>query len=79
MDRSRIPLGQQTVAYEAVTVSPLMDFPEGHWRSNPDRETMIREFKESGLHPFDVLELRPPDVVVVDHRRSSGGKNDQER
>lgn len=60
-------LGSLTVAYEAVTASPLLEFPQGHWRNSPDRQTMVDEFIAEGAHPFDVFESRPPDAVVVDH------------
>jgi hypothetical protein len=69
-------LGSLTVAYEAVTASPLLEFPEGRWRSSPDRQTMIDEFIAEGGHPFDVFDFRPPDAVVVDH--AARGLVDQE-
>ncbi|TYR36737.1 hypothetical protein FY036_00675 [Mesorhizobium microcysteis] len=62
-------LGSLSVAYEAVTGSPLLEFPQGHWRSDPERQAMIDAFVTDGMHPFDVLEHRPPDLVVVDHNR----------
>jgi hypothetical protein len=65
-------LGSLTVAYEGVTASPLIEFPQGHWRSNPDRQAMIDSYVAEGLHPYDVFKLRPPDVVVIDHSRNSG-------
>jgi hypothetical protein len=55
-------LGALTVAYEAVTASPLLEFPQGHWRSSPERQATINAFVAEGLHPHDVFELRPPDV-----------------
>lgn len=63
-------LGSLSVAYEAVTVSPLLEFPQGHWRSDPERQAMIDAFVADGMHPFDVFEHRPPDLVV---NRSGGG------
>jgi hypothetical protein len=62
-------LGSLSVAYEAVTVSPLLEFPQGHWRSDPEREAMIDAFVADGMHPFDVFEHRLPDLVVLDHSR----------
>ena len=62
-------LSSLSVAYEAVTVSPLLEFPEGHWRGDPERQEMIDAFVADGMHPFDVFEHRPPDLVVVDHSR----------
>lgn len=71
------PLGPLTVAYEAVTHGPLLEFPQGHWRSDPELESKIDAYVDEGLHPHDVLELRPPDMVVVDHRRSGGEAKDE--
>jgi hypothetical protein len=62
-------LGSLSVAYEAVTASPLLEFPQGRWRSDPDREEMVDAFVADGLHPFDVFEHRPPDIVVIGHRK----------
>lgn len=62
-------LGSLSVAYEAVTVSPLLEFPQGHWRSDPERKAMIDAFLADGMHPFDVFEHRLPDLVVLDHTR----------
>ena len=64
-------LGSLTVAYEGVTASPLLEFPQGHWRSNPDRQAMIDDFVAGGFHPYDVFEQRAPDAVVVDRNRKS--------
>jgi hypothetical protein len=50
-----IEVGNRTVAYEGVTDSPILDFPEVKWRTSPDRQVMIDEFISSGAHPFDVL------------------------
>jgi hypothetical protein len=60
-------LGSLTVAYEGVTASPLLEFPQGSWRSAPDRQAMVDAFIADGFHPFDVFELRPPDIVVIGH------------
>lgn len=62
-------LGSLSVAYEAVTVSPLLEFPQGSWRTDPERQAMIDAFVADGMHPFDVFEHRSPDLVVVDHSR----------
>lgn len=62
-------LGSLSVAYEAVTVSPLLEFPQSHWRSDPEHEAMIDAFVADGMHPFDVFEHRLPDLVVLDHSR----------
>lgn len=69
-------LGSLKVAYEAVTASPLLEFPQGHWRSSPERQKMIDEFIAEGAHPFDVFDFRPPDAVVVEH--AARGAVDQE-
>ena len=61
-----------SVAYEGVTASALLEFPQGNWRSSAERQEMIDAFVADGLHPFDVFEHRPPDVVVVDHSKKSG-------
>jgi len=60
-------LGSLTVAYEGVTESPLLEFPQGSWRSSPDRQAMIDEFFAEGSHPFDLLEPDPPNKVVHSH------------
>lgn len=69
-------LGPLTVAYEAVTGSPLLEFPQGHWRSSPDRQEMVDDFVAEGAHPFDIFESRPPDAIVVNH--AARGLADQE-
>lgn len=48
-------LGERTVAYEAVTASPPLDFPALKWRDSPERQQMIDDFIASGAHPFDSL------------------------
>ena len=60
-------VGSLTVAYEGVTESPLLEFPQGSWRSSPDRQAMIDEFFAEGSHPFDLLEPDPPNKVVHSH------------
>ncbi|MCJ2877491.1 hypothetical protein JUM41_24920 [Rhizobium pusense] len=65
-------VGSLAVAYEGVTASALLEFPQGNWRSSAERQEMIDAFVADGLHPFDVFEHRPPDVVVVDHSEKSG-------
>jgi hypothetical protein len=62
-------MGGLTVAYEGVTTSPLLEFPQGYWRSDPELPAMIDAYVAEGLHPFDTLALRLPDVVVVDHSK----------
>jgi hypothetical protein len=63
--------GSLTVAYEGVTTSPLLEFPQGSWRSAPDRQTMVDAFIADGAHPFDIFELRQPDIVVIGQREAS--------
>jgi hypothetical protein len=58
-------LGPLRVAYEGVAKGPLLEFPQGRWRSSPDRNAMIDGFIAEGAHPFDVFKFRPPDVVVI--------------
>ncbi len=67
-------LGSLTVAYEGVTVGPLLEFPQGHWRSDPELQEKIDAFIAEGLHPFDVFEHRPPDIFVVDHRKDGNAQ-----
>ncbi len=67
-------LGPLTVAYEGVTVGPVLEFPEGNWRSDLERQGLIDSFIVDGLHPCDVFEHRPPDLVVIDHTKKQGGK-----
>lgn len=69
-------LGSLTVAYEGVTASPLLEFPQGSWRSSPDRQAMIDAFIADGGHPFDSFERHPPDLGVIDH--SIGDAADEE-
>ncbi len=49
----------RTVSYEAVTSSPVLDFPRVQWRSSPNRQAMIDAFKADGAHPFDALPVDP--------------------
>ncbi|WEK58875.1 MAG: hypothetical protein P0Y52_04890 [Candidatus Brevundimonas phytovorans] len=63
------PMDGRTVSYEGVGPGPLIDFPQGEWRSWADRQGMVDEFMSDGHHPFDSLDHRPPDAVVVDHSR----------
>lgn len=62
-------VGALTVAYEATMESPLLEFPQGHWCSDPGRQKMIDAFIVDGFHPFDVFEHRAPDAVVADHKK----------
>ncbi|MER8600509.1 hypothetical protein NKH09_21865 [Mesorhizobium sp. M1339] len=64
-------VGSLAVAYEGVTASALLEFPQGSWRSSPERQAMVDAFVADGLHPFDVFEHRPPDLVVVDHTKKT--------
>jgi hypothetical protein len=50
-----LQLGDRTVAYEVVGDSPLLEFPERKWRDSEERAQMIREFRASGGHPFDIF------------------------
>jgi hypothetical protein len=70
------PLGSLTVAYEGVTASPLLEFPQGHWRSDPELGAMVDAFVADGFHPFDSFEHRPPDIVVADHRKRGAEAKD---
>jgi hypothetical protein len=58
-------LGPFMVAYEGVTKSPLLDFPQTSWRNSDDQHVIVTDFIERGAHPFDVFELRSPDAVVM--------------
>jgi hypothetical protein len=69
-------LGSLTVAYEAVTASPLLEFPQGNWRSSPDRQAFVDEFIADGAHPFDVFESRSPDAVVITHASEGPANKD---
>lgn len=62
--RSEFELNGRTIAYEGVSESPLLDFPQGKWRHSTTRQQMIDDFLSEGLHPFDSFAHRPPDVVV---------------
>lgn len=68
------PLGPLTVAYEGVTAGPLLEFPQGYWRSDPELGEMVDAFVAHGFHPFDTFEHRPPDIVVVNHRKGGEAK-----
>lgn len=63
-----------TVAYEGVTASPLLEFPQGNWRSNPELPAMIDSYVAEGLHPFDALATRPPNAVVVNRSEKRGSR-----
>lgn len=70
------PLGPLTVAYEGVTAGPLLEFPQGYWRSDPELGAVVDAFVADRFHPFDTFEHRLPDVVVVDHRKGGGEAKD---
>ncbi|CAN7765931.1 hypothetical protein LJR245_007307 [Rhizobium leguminosarum] len=62
-------IGDLTVAYEGVTEGPLLEFPQGNWRSWSERDEAVKAFIADGLHPHHVFEHRAPDAVVIDHTK----------
>lgn len=72
----KVNVGGRTVAYEGVTASPLLEFPQGHWRSDPELPAMVDAFVADGLHPFDALATRPPDMVAIDQSEEGGSSTE---
>jgi hypothetical protein len=71
-----LKVGSLSVTYETVAAGPLLEFPQGSWRSTPERQETIDAFVAGGFHPFDVFEHRPSDLVVVDSTKNVASETD---
>lgn len=67
---NEVAIGATTVRYEAVTTSPLLEFPQGEWRSSPTLQAEIDAFIVEGLKPWDSFEHRSPDAVIIRRERA---------
>ncbi|MFG6620722.1 hypothetical protein ACGYK3_14455 [Sulfitobacter sp. 1A05707] len=71
-----VGVGGRAVAYEGVTTSPLLEFPQGRWRSDPELPAMVEAFVAEGFHPFDALATRSPDIIVIDQSEIGGSSTE---